>query len=273
MRDPLKSFLTVAFPNSGFTQPAFEKQPERRADYANRVLRGYRPGTPVTDDLCVFTGEPATGVAFSDKLPPGRAFRQHVPLIMGEGIINYFPGGLAGLPVSGKALLAIQAFPLGCAKAGGRLLAVHSDSPEIIYYFASHFLQDNQREMGLAQNSGSKKLPESRSSPKTMLVQLLRDLEMKRSDEAGPGRPASVTAYHLSNSGQSNPLDRRNPPLEIYHLPLELMAFLRSIASQEYRNQWNAISARSWRLSIPKKKKDGGEPQENYAWGCVAGRI
>lgn len=30
--NPLKSFLNVAFPNSGFTQPAFEKTPERRAE-------------------------------------------------------------------------------------------------------------------------------------------------------------------------------------------------------------------------------------------------
>jgi CRISPR-associated protein Cst1 len=39
--DPLKSFLTVAFPNSGFTNPAFEKNPGKRIEYADEVLFAY----------------------------------------------------------------------------------------------------------------------------------------------------------------------------------------------------------------------------------------
>ena len=88
----------------------------------------------------------------------GRAFRQHIPLTTGEDVINFHPYGDAGLPVSGKAILAIQAFPLGCAKVAGRLLAVHSDNEELLLHFASSFLTQNRRLIQLAQEAGSTKI-------------------------------------------------------------------------------------------------------------------
>jgi len=251
--DPLKSFLTVAFPNSGFTQPAFAKTPEKRDEYAERVLRGYRAGTPYLEEHCVFTGDPAVAVAFSDKLLPGRAYRQHIPLLTGENVINFYPWGDAGLPVSGEALLAIQAFPLGCAKCGGRLLAVHSDNPDLIQDFASEFLQENRRALQLAQQSGNKKMPEAKSSAKTLLIETLLKVEQSRRDEAREYRLCSVTAYHLSNLGAT-------PSLDIHHLPLELTDFLSQIVGPDYKAEWSAIAHRAWRLSQPKKKsKKGGE--------------
>lgn len=265
--DPLKSFLTVAFPNSGFTNPAFNKTSEKRDEYAERVLRGYKAGTAYLEERCVFTGDPAVAVAFSDKLPPGRAYRQHIPLLTGEGVINFFPWGDAGLPVSGEALLAIQAFPLGCAKCGGRLLAVHSDNPDLIQDFASEFLQENRRALQLAQQSGSKKMPEAKSSAKTLLIETLLKVEQSRRDEARKYRPCSVTAYHLSNLGAT-------PSLDIYYLPLELTDFLSQIVSPDYKTEWNAIVQRAWRLSQPKKrgkrKEDTQEedtrPQQNMLY-------
>ena len=250
--DPLKSFLTVAFPNSGFTNPAFSKTPQKRDEYAKRILRAYRADTPRLAERCVFTGEPAVGIAFSDKLPPGRAFRQHIPLLTGEDVINFYPWGDAGLPVSGKAILAIQAFPLGCAKCGGRLLAVHSDNPDLIYDFAAEFLEYNRKAITLAQQGGSKKLPEAESSAKTLLIETLLEVEQSRRDEAREHRPASVTAYHLSNLGAT-------PSLDIYHLPLELTDFLSQIISPDYKTEWDAIARRAWWRSQPKRKGKGGE--------------
>ena len=258
--NPMKSFLTVAFPNSGFTQPAYEKTPEKRTEYAKRVLRGYRTGTPHLDEKCVFTGDPAVGIAFSDKLPPGRAFRQHIPLLTGEGVINFHPYGDAGLPVSGVALLCIQIFPLGCAKCGGKLLAVHSDSGDLTYEFAEKFLHHNRNTLLLAQEQDSKKMPEANRSARTLLIETLLEVELRRRAEAEEHQPCSVTAYHLSNSGQSNPLDTRNPPLEIYHLPLELTDFLSRIVGPDYKAEWSNITKRAWQLSKPKKK--GKEAQE-----------
>lgn len=253
--NPLKSFLTVAFPNSGFTQPAFDKTPEKRDDYANRVTRCFSIDTPVLEEICVFTGDPATAVSFSDKdgYPAGRTFRQHVPLLLGEDKINFFADGDSGLPISGKAMLCIQAMPLGCAKCGGKLLAVHSDNSEITELFADKFLRNNIKEISLAHQSHGTKLPEAKPA-KTLLIETLlegaEELQQMRYE-----RPSSLTAYHFSNSGQSNALDARNPPLEIYHLPMDIMGFLGAIKSAEYASEWNAIANRAWRLATPRKGK------------------
>jgi CRISPR-associated protein Cst1 len=64
--NPLQSFLTVAFPNSGFTQPAFKNQPEKRQEYTKRVTRSFHDEQPSIRERCVFTGKPATAIAFSD---------------------------------------------------------------------------------------------------------------------------------------------------------------------------------------------------------------
>ena len=272
--NPLKSFLNVAFPNSGFTQPAFESRPEKRASYANSVLRAARaPGASDDRARCVFTGKDATSVAFSETLPPGRAFRQHIPMITGEGFINFYPWGDAGLPVSGEALLCIQVFPLGCAKCGGKLLAVHSDNPDLIREFAGEFLSENGRAVQLAQESHSTKMPEARASAKTLLVDTLLRAERRRRDEAREERPSSVTAYHLTNSGQSNPLDVRNPPLSIYYLPTQVTGFLRAVATPEYSTEWGEIVRRAWRLARKQtpgnqaeESADDGRPRHNYLY-------
>jgi CRISPR-associated protein Cst1 len=263
VKQPLKSFLTVAFPNSGFTQPAFEKTPERRLEYARRVLRNYRTDTPTLDELCVFTGEPAVAVAFGDKedLPPGRAFRQHVPLLTGEDIINFHPYGEAGLPVSGKAILAIQAFPLGCAKCSGRLLAVHSDNNELTYHFAATFLRENRAAVQLAQASGSKKMRETQLSHRTLLIDTLLQADAMQREAREEEQPFSLTAYHLSNSGQGASLD-------IYYLPLQITGFLRDMQTADYRHEWDAIVRRAWEVAPKKKggKKDDKPFQPRRNW-------
>ncbi len=268
-RNPLKSFLTVAFPNSGFTQPAFEKTPERRLEYARRVLRNYSADAPALAERCVFTGEPAVATVFGDKesLPPGRAFRQHIPLVTGEEIINFHPYGDAGIPVSGKALLAIQAFPLGCAKVAGRLLAVHSDNEELTLHFAASFLTQNRRLIQLAQQAGSSKLDEAHYSQRTLLVDTLLRADRMQREARQDDRPFSLTAYHLTNSGQGVDLD-------IYYLPLQVTGFLSDMLQAEHRDAWSVIVKRAWEVAPPKKK--GGQttdfqPRRNFLYEDLFG--
>ena len=264
VRDPLKSFLTVAFPNSGFTQPAYNKTPEKRSAYANRVLRNYGDDTPLLDDeMCVFTGKPAVDIAFGEKesLPQGRAFRQHIPLLTGENVINFHAYGEAGLPVSGAALIAIQAFPLGCAKSAGRLLAVHSDNPRLMLHFARSFLEENQRAIVLAQEAGSKKMDEPYHTRGTLLINTLLQADIRQREEFEDEEPFSLTAYHLTNSGQGVGLD-------IYHLPLQIIGFLREMESADYRTQWRGIVRRAWETEPQRKrkKKDDKPFQPSRNW-------
>ena len=271
VRDPLKSFLTVAFPNSGFTQPAYNKAPEKREVYAERVLRNYGDGTPLLDDdVCVFTGKPAVGVAFGEKkgLPQGRAFRQHIPLLTGENVINFHTYGDAGLPVSGEALLAIQAFPLGCAKSGGRLLAVHSDNPRLMLHFAYSFLERNRTMISLAQEVGSKKMDEPHYRRGTLLIDTLLKADIRQREEREDERPFSLTAYHLTNSGQG-------VDLNIFHLPLQILAFLREVEGADYRVQWGKIVYRAWETEPSRKRKQEDDkpfrPRRNWLYEDILG--
>ncbi len=254
-RQPLTSFLTVVFPNSGFTQPAYEKEPEKRRLYADRVLRSYRPDTPQLDTIDVFTGQPAVDVPLDVKgeLKRGYAFRQHIPLLTGEGVINFYPDGDIGLPVSGITLLAIQAFPLGCAKCGGKVLVVHSDDDSLTYHFASTFLRKNRVAIDLAQKAGEKKMRESQFSYRTLLIDTLLQASRMQLEFSADERPASITAYHLSNSGQG-------PGLDIYYLPLEMISFLGDMRKAEYHNEWNTIVQRAW--EVAPEKKGGGKSDD-----------
>ena len=128
-QQPLQSFLTVVFMNSGFVQGAFSR--EKRLEYADEVLRAYkRPGSE-SDDPCVF---------FPNQRAVLRGERKHIPLVTGATSINFHPGGDPGIPMSGMAMLCMHAMPLGCAKCAGRLLAVHSNNEEIMLHFADKFV-------------------------------------------------------------------------------------------------------------------------------------
>ena len=249
LQEPMTSFLTVAFPNSGFTQPAYSQQPQKRKMYAEKILRAYKSNVPTLPARCVFTGRPAVGISLDvkDELKPGRAYRQHIPLLTGEEVINFMPYGDSGLPISGIALLALHALPLGCAKVLGKLLAVHSEDPEMLYECAKWFLDHNRKALmatNIALQSGGKvKMPEFPRKPGTQVVELLETIEQQRVDRLGKIDRAnvSVTAYYFSNLGQS-------PDLQIYHLPMEVVSFLRIAQTPRYRNAWTAVVSRGWEI-------------------------
>lgn len=266
-QQPLTSFLTVSLMNSDFTQPAFKDKPERRREYAELVATNFGPDAPQGEEVCVFTGQPALGRSLSlkknkegrDELPPGRAYRQHIPLITGEGVINFSSGGDPGLPVSGEALLCLQFFPMGCRKCGGRLLAIHSDNPRIILAAAREALRENKEAITLARTLGETKLPDVSSSPQTVLVETLLDMDLRRLDAHEERQPYSITAYHLTNSGQTSPLDEKSPPLRIYHLPMNIVRFLRTKDHPDYKQAWQGLVERGWERPKPSKKADEEE--------------
>lgn len=254
--DPLKSFLNVAFPNSGFTNPAFEKQPEKRRKYAE-IVSGAFAG-PVGEERDPFTGLPATALPLNldGDLPPGRTYRQHVPLLTGVDVINFHPYGDAGIPLSGISLLAFQMLPMGCAKVSGRLLAVHSDDPDLLLYFAKTFLNTNQQGVTTARVGGEKKLPDtSPHRARTVLIEhlLLAERERMRRERENGGFPPTLTGYYFTNSGQGVELD-------IYPLPLEVSDFLMAVMRNDtLKLDWEALTARGWQLT----RKEGEIPRYN----------
>lgn len=252
---PLKSFATVPFAGGAyFTQPAYTGK-AIELEGTRKILTAYKADVPVLPEPCVFTGAPAVALTLDEgTLLPGRAARSNIPLVTGATAINFHPYGEVGLPVSGVALLAMHTMPLGCAKCGGRLLGVHSDNPELMLYFAKTFLQKNRMAIQLAQQNNSSKLPEADYAYRTLLIDtLLPALRMQfraREDE----QPSSITAYHLTNSGQG-------VDLAMYALPLEMVGFLQLMETPDYRHEWQAIIQRAWEVEPQNKKsKEKSEP-------------
>lgn len=270
---PLRNYLTMAFTsNAWFTQDAYnpekpglssEEQARRQATrnaWAYRHLRQWQGPSPegimdlgapyeseaAYQDVCVFTGESALRSPLSSKLLPGRA---QIPLAQGDDAINFLPYGHPGLPISGLALLALQFFPLACARCGVGLLAVHTDNEALLYQLTSVLLQQNMRAIIAAQAAHEERLPRLIRSPKTLLVELLVELERQRSSREEEQEPASLSAYNFNNG--------KAPDLVIYHLPLEIVQFLQVVATPTYKTAWERLVQRSWQMAEQARQSGG----------------
>ncbi len=236
VRDPLKSFLTVAFTsNAWFAQPSFT--PEKRKERGQLHLYGWQKPDEA-GERCVFTGLPVAANALSDKLLAGRAARAQIPLTQGDEDINFYPYGDSGLPISGEALLCLQAFPLGCAKVQGRLLAVHTSHPVVTLGFARAFLEINRAGVQLAQQAGETKLPESNYGKGTLLIDTLLKVLHEARYLGDASAPMSLTAYHLTNA--------QDPKIDIHPLPLGVTSFLVKANTAQYAARWQRIVNAAW---------------------------
>jgi CRISPR-associated protein Cst1 len=267
-KSPYKSFLSIAFTsNAWFIQDAYnpDNKPNLTEEKRQEILQTRNKwashhllqwGQDIERNLLerdVFTGEPAVAVELSGKLPPGRAGRAQVPLLAGDESINFYANGFSGIAVSGETMLCLQALPLGCAKCGGKLLLVHSDNPGIMLHYARAFLQVNGRDAQLAQVAGSKEMPGREYAQRTLLLTTLLEAKQFQRDALEDGNHFSITAYHLSNSGQG-------PGLTIYHLPFQAINFLREMGKVEHSQTWNTIVGRAWERESTKKKKPSDKP-------------
>jgi CRISPR-associated protein Cst1 len=198
-------------------------------------------------------------VPLSNKLPDGRAGRAQMPLLQGDDAINFFTNGQPGLPISGIALLALQFLPMGCAKVGKGLLAVHADDDQITAAFAWNFLKENQHAVIQAQIVGEDKLPNTTRSLKTLLVEALIAADHHRAGiERRRKRGVSLTAYHFSNGKSSH--------LAIYHLPLEITDFLLT-AQSLHPDVWQQLVQRAWQLPGSKQQApEERESRKNYLY-------
>ncbi len=267
IRPPLQGHLTMAFTsNAWFIQNAYnpdktglsaEERTAREAtrkDWAARHLRQWQVAVAQSPtEVCVFTGKPAIDTTLSGKLPQSRAGRAQVPLLQGDDAINFFTYGASGLPISGVALLALQFFPMGCAKCGVGLLAVHSDNDQLTYAITRKFLKHNQDNVTKAQIAKEDKLPGTSRSLKTLLIETLQEVERQRKRKEPA---ASLTAYNFNNG--------KTPSLELYHLPLEIVSFLQIVNTTTYHEAWQQITNQSW--DKPKKTGTSKKPRYNILY-------
>jgi CRISPR-associated protein Cst1 len=248
----LKAFLSVVFPNSLPFQA--DITPRHRDKFVKRfrveVLRAFEKDAEdnAAGLRCGFCGSPAARLVY----------RQHVPMITGENVLNFFPAGLGGMPICGGCLLAIQAFPLGCRRCHGRALAVHCpDDQSVTYAFAHRFLNDNRKLLLLAQKTGEKY--EDAKAPRTLVIDALSDVARRTKASASAQEQdvlPSVTVYHLTNSGQG-------PDIDIFELPSEVVSFVVAASRAGIADVWNSIVARAWERPVAPKLANGKRGSRN----------
>jgi len=230
-REPLKRFIASIFPNAGYVNSNMHD--DKRAREIERVLYGYRASIPDHAPPCVFCARPAVE----------KVFRQHIPLITGDEVMNLGAEGKPGLSVCGTCLLCVQAFPLGSKlRCNRRSLLVHSDVPDLILGFAREFLLENRRILSISNSS-----EENANYPRTIILNALSSIDDSRhidDDEV----MLSLTAYHLTNYGTA-------PDITIYRLPSEVLQFVRVARSAKYRTVWNRLVARAWELPRQANRK------------------
>lgn len=242
----LLSYLTCVFPNAAYVQP--NMKPENVEKFKRQVLYAFQdpPDPEVAGLRCMFSGEPASRVVY----------RQHLPMITGENVLNFFPAGLGGFPISGVYLLAIQAFPMGARFCSGRALGVHSpDNPKLTYAFASRFLASNRQQLLLTEKSDERF--QGLRVPRTLAIHTLIDIENERHEQNEDESPPSVTIYHLSNYG-----DTTKAITSLFHLPSQVVKFLRLVSRAGTRQVWRRIEAAAWEKVASENQKSESKGRE-----------
>lgn len=225
------SFLSVLFPNSAYVNPTMKE--ERKREALDEVLYGFLKDEEGSNGTCSFCGQPSHF----------RAFRQHVPLLTGEGLINFFPSRRTGLEICPYCLLAVQAFPLGSLKISGQAFFVHADDFNVTIELAHRFKLMNEQNALLKEAKASPDM----KYPKTQFIRQFLEVDRFLKYEEPEG---SVTIYHLTNYGT-------NADISMYHLPVQILSFVYDMKSAAFYQTWQQMAHDAW--GVPSKKGKKGE--------------
>jgi CRISPR-associated protein Cst1 len=217
--------LVTLFHNSGFTQPSFK--PPQKAEYADGLLYGFRLKAAKLDVPCTF---------FPEKAAYRYVHRQYVPLLSADNIINFSPEGSGkGLPISGEALLAIAAMPLGAFRCKNWLVFHHlsgSDSDDMTVVLVRDAVKQFQETISLLRSEPETKWP-TLKRPRQVYIDKILAAESKI--HRRHARLGDVTGYHFTNYGTS-------PSIEIVRLENDVWDFI-STAKNDAEAAWNRFLA------------------------------
>lgn len=227
-------------PNSKWTE-------QRKREKAAEVLREYRLAGNSDLPRCAYCNRQAV-----------KAYaREYVPMLTGQGVINFFPGGRAGLPLCGSCIVALQALAIGAPSCEGRALIVAAADPALTLALVRHWLPELRKRIALSQASGQK--PTTMGKLRSRIIEALCEVQGQAQpwveQEALKGTsgdeeiPApSLTVYHLSNSGQG-------PTIDIHELSGSIVRFVTRAGLARYRQAWQVLVRRAWQRVETKGKK------------------
>ncbi|MCL4256659.1 MAG: type I-B CRISPR-associated protein Cas8b1/Cst1, partial [Anaerolineae bacterium] len=240
----VQNYISTIFTNSHFVQPA--KSTEDKEHYADEILFAFSlDKSHFIDANCIFFPE-LPAIMF--------AHRQHIPLLNGEDIRNFSPYGTRGIPVSGLALLAIHAMPMGCFRYGN-YLAFHQlafegqTNPAMMgLLLADQAWRANDKAIQMASQSNGKinlgRYQKTRYVDE--LVKVARSIrQRKRSADFN-----NITGYYFTNYGPA-------PDIQMMRLDNLVLSFLQAVEATE-SVEWRRVVAQGWE----RPKEDTGSVED-----------
>lgn len=248
----LRSHASVLFTvNMPYLQPSFKV--DRQMENARVLLRAFAIPPEDSAPPCGYCGRPSIR-AVHVRVATDRAYRTLVPLLTGEGVVNFAPYGQHGLPLCGLCITALQALVIGAPSCEGRALVMASDDPSLVVQLIAAWLPALRARVQLSRAAGAK--VDTWKAPKTRLIErLIAVAQQQRRLE----HPASITLYHASNSGQG-------PTIHIHYLSMPVVSFVQRAQTPRYHLAWSWLAQRSWRDAKRKLVDRAPTAEESPTW-------
>ena len=228
---------------NAFDNPSLKKYPEKRSAIIKDTFALAKGEGRTFENYCAF---------FTDHLAVDRVSRDKVPLIHGQGSMNFYPQGVPGISISALALGSILAIPLATPIISGRLMIVAMDDTDSLLDLCDQWYKDLKSEFAkISLNEGALK---DRKAPRSRLIDSLEAI-FHSPDSKNFSRDVytGVTLYHLSNVGNG-------PNVTIYYILPHVYRFIARANAARYRKVWQALTNAFW-LS-DKGKATGQVPSE-----------
>jgi CRISPR-associated protein Cst1 len=181
--DSFKSVM-LAF-GSNFLNPSFT--PDKQLENIRAHLLAFEAEPNLALPPCTFFGRPSVREVARDAYP----------LLMGREPINFYPGGVPGIAMSGQAITAAQALIFGALRSQGKLMVIGADDFGLVRDIVNEWVGILRKRITLSQLNSDANLDDI-APPRTALVKTLEVMENKRHKRYRGG----ATLYHFSIAGR-----------------------------------------------------------------------
>ena len=156
--------------------------------------------------------------------------KSKIPLTGSGALKNYFPFAEEGVDYCPLCVLLTQFSPLVMYRSGGKFILLHSNSNNVMKYWAKQSIDNIKNQILLNEYSGC--FDEGLNNPTNAVFRIIQNIIFKYDERWYEDNP-SLNFYYFTNYNQ-------NPDLSIYIVPTPVFRFLTFIPQDE-RINWFKI--------------------------------
>lgn len=197
------------------------------------VLLAFQEDKPRLEKVDKYLGLPVTGQSLkAEGGIVGRAYRQHIPMLSGEKVLNNGSGVLA----SPEALLFFHAFPFGSLYNSGLFTIFHTEDEALMISIAKRSIKEFSTALAISKATGAKM-----QIPSQSLFNLLYGFVMDNDVTK------AFCVYQLTNYA-----DKANAAF--YRMDTDLLRFFAKCKTAKYKGHWARVVRESYRKKNKKEE-------------------